>query len=117
MHGLTNEQISLYAICWLVAFFASVSRSLRDADYLSSVRLFGLGFSAGFLALGAVCVGVHNWLPNSGDNAAAMVGASALIGLIGKEQDKFLKFVVSKSTKIASQVAKVATENQKDDFK
>jgi len=74
----------------VVAFCSSLSRSARDADSVSIVRMLGLGSSSGFLSVGFVGI----WWSDPGNSSAMyFLGASAVIGLMSKEQEKITKMV------------------------
>jgi len=87
-------------VCWLVAFCASLSRSARDADGISVVRILGLGSSSGFFAVGAIGI---TWPDPSSAGPMYLLGVSAVIGLMSNEQDKLVKAVYAKVSKIFSE--------------
>jgi hypothetical protein len=88
VHGLSSEQVYIYAICWLVAFCASISRSARDADSVTLLRMLGLGSSSGFLSVGFVGIW---WSDPAASSPMYFLGASAVIGLMSREQEKITK--------------------------
>ena len=100
MHGFNNEQVGIYAVCWMVAFCASLSRSARDADGISVVRILGLGSSSGFFAVGAIGLGFGNL---DGASPLYLLGISAFVGLVSKEQDTYIKLFFAKVSKIFSE--------------
>ncbi len=100
VYGLSSEQIGIYTVCWMVAFCASISRSARDADGVSMLRCFGLGSTSGFFAVGTVGIG---WGDPSGASPMFLLGISAFIGLLSKEQDTYIKLFFAKVSKIFSE--------------
>ena len=97
MHGFNNEQVGIYAVCWLVAFCASLSRSARDADSVTLLRMLGLGSSSGFLSVGFVGVW---WSGPGNDSAMYFLGSSAVIGLMSEEQEKLTKMIFDRIWKL-----------------
>jgi len=97
VYGFNNEQVGIYAVCWLVAFCASLSRSARDADGISVVRILGLGSSSGFFAVGAIGLGFGNL---DGASPLYLLGISAVVGLMSTEQDKLVKAVYAKISRL-----------------
>jgi hypothetical protein len=97
MHGPSIEEAGIYAICWMVAFFASLSRSARDADAISIVRVLGLGSSSGFFAIGTVGL---VWGDLSDTSPMYLLGVSAFIGLVSKEQDQYVKAMFSRVSRL-----------------
>lgn len=94
MHGITTSEIAMFALIWAMAFASTIARAVRDGDSRSLGRCAGLGCTAGFLAVGIVAVWIDRG-PNGIDlsNPWFWIGLSALIGGLGKEQDR-LRLVV-----------------------
>lgn len=87
-------------MCWLVAFCASLSRSARDADGISVVRILGLSSSSGFFAVGAIGLGFGNL---DGASPLYLLGISALVGLVSKEQDQYVKAAFARISRLFSE--------------
>jgi hypothetical protein len=88
-HVITTEQIAIIVAVFVVAFASTVSRAIRDGDRRSSLRVFGLGSTAGFLGMGLYCVGagsVANLLGAYGN--LFWIGIAALLGFSAPYQDK-----------------------------
>jgi len=100
VHGLSREEIGIYAVSWLVAFLASLSRSARDADGVSVIRVLGLGSTSGFFAIGSIGL---IWGDPDGANPMYLIGLSALVGLTSKEQEKYVQVAFSS---VASRIGK-----------
>lgn len=87
------SEVQFYAAVYFAAACAGVCRTIRDNEYQSASNLIGLGACSGFL--GFVCVSLL-----SGGNGSAVGyefyywGVAALIGLLGKEQDKLVRWLV-----------------------
>ena len=93
MHGFSIDAITFYSVIFSVAFLATVTRAVRDRDWSSCGNLVGIGGTAGFLSVGVVCV-LGPSLDDLEWNRWYWVGASALLGLLGKEQDKIARIIV-----------------------
>lgn len=83
-----------------MAFCASLSRSARDADAVSFLRVGGLGSSSGFFAVGIVGIW---WGDLTNTSPMYLLGVSAVVGLMSNEQDKLVKAVYAKVSKIFSE--------------
>lgn len=96
MHGITTQEIVFYAMVWLVGFASSFSRAVRDRECVDCRNVFGLSATAGFVSFGVVAV---LFVPNADAPSSGWywIGVSALVGILGKEQDKIAKAVLSKS--------------------
>jgi hypothetical protein len=94
LNGITTQEIIFFAVVWAVAFMATVFRSIRDRDSHSFWHCLAFGFTAGFLASGIIAVLVGRTPAGVGVTPWYWIGVSALIGLLGKEQDKVLRFVL-----------------------
>ena len=95
MHGITTQEIVFYAMVWFVGFAASFSRAVRDRECIDCRNIFGLSSTAGFISFGVVAV---LFVPdaNAPSSSWYWVGVSALVGILGKEQDKIAKVVLAK---------------------
>ncbi len=101
MYVVTTQEIVFYTAVFLVAFTVSVARSFRDSDTGGVVRGISFGVTAGFLSFGIVTVGISfgGGSVSTAPGYWACLGASALIGLLGKEQDKFARIALFKFAK------------------
>lgn len=90
-----TKEICFWASVWAMAFLSSISRSARDADGNGFVRTVGLGASSGFFALGVVGCFCGRFSVDSGWATFAL-GFAAFVGLMGKQQDKWVKKFFSK---------------------
>ncbi len=95
MQGITVQEVIFFALVWSIAFLATVFRSIRDGDSRSVWNCIAFGFTAGFLSSGIIAVLVGRNPNNIAGTHWYWLGVSALIGLLGKEQDKVLRFVLS----------------------
>lgn len=96
MHGITTQEIVFYAIVWFFGFASSFSRAVRDRECVDSRNILGLSATAGFVSFGVVAV---LFVPDADAPSSSWywIGISALVGILGKEQDKIAKAVLSKS--------------------
>ena len=94
MHGITTDEIAMFALIWAVAFASTIARSVRDGDSRSLSSCAALGSTAGFLAVGIVAVWIDRGANGTDlSNPWFWIGLSALIGGLGKEQDR-LRLIV-----------------------
>jgi hypothetical protein len=113
VHGFSAQSVTFFAAVFLVAFCASITRSVRDSDFRSSWNLLGLGGSAGFLCVGVVAVLARRGDGADGDNWY-WLGLAALLGLLGKEQDKVLRIIVGGVIRGFRQAIDEAEQKEKD---
>jgi hypothetical protein len=90
---LSVAEIQFYAAILVVSALAGAFRSFRDSDYKSIGSFLGLCGCSGFL--GFACVALL-----CGVNGAASgrelyyLGIASVVGLLGKEQDQLIRFLV-----------------------
>lgn len=93
--AISLYEIQFYFMVLLVSCTAGICRVLRDNEYQSVSNLVGIGLCSGFL--GFACVGFM-----SGANGAVVgyefryLAVAALVGLLGREQDQLIKYLVKK---------------------
>lgn len=92
---ITFQEVIFFALVWAVSFLATIFRSIRDGDSHTLWHLFSFGCTAGFLSSGIIAVLVGRNPGNLAGTHWYWIGVSALIGLLGKEQDKVLRFFMS----------------------
>lgn len=84
-----------YLVVWAIGFLAATVRVIRDHSYINVSDLLSIGMSGGFFAFGFVCILLRFDPPDDG-NGFFYLGISALVGLLGKEQDKYLRLILKK---------------------
>ena len=100
MHGLRPEEIIYYAIVWFVAALASLARIARDSEFVSVWHCIGSSATSGFYGFGVVALFfVPN--PSTVDSNWYWIGISALVGLLGKEQDAIGKALLNRVFAVA----------------
>jgi hypothetical protein len=89
VHVITKEEIAVIAVLFVVSLASTLSRTIRDGDRRSHIRLLGLGFTSGFLVVGLYCVGCVyvRGLFGAGANLF-WIGVASLIGFTAHMQDK-----------------------------
>lgn len=88
----TNEGMLFLAV-FVLASMAGVARATRDDDYRHLHQLGSIASFSGFLGVGTIAV--FRYVLGLGDSANGLcIGFACIIGLMGKEQDKFLRFIV-----------------------
>ena len=111
MHEITTEEITFYCLVWIVAFAASLLRAIRDNESRTAWHGIALGCTAGFVSFGVVSI----WL-NSDTAGDALpwywLGVSALIGLLGKEQDNIMRLVIQSVLKGVKQAIDDQTKDK-----
>jgi predicted metal-binding membrane protein len=89
VHVITWEQIAVIAMLFVVACASTLSRAIRDGDRRSRLRLFGLGCTSGFLAVGLYCVGSDYASSAVGISSNLFwIGVAAFVGFTAQQQDK-----------------------------
>jgi hypothetical protein len=107
LHGITVDESIFYAVVWLVAVLACLSRTLRDNSSSNAWHAVATSFTSGFFAFG--CIAVWSFYAgHAPSNPWLLVGASALLGLVGKEQDAIIRGTIRMFWK----AAKVAIEEK-----
>lgn len=113
MHGITTQEIVFYGLVWVVAFAASLFRAIRDGESGSAGHGCALGVTAGFVSFGVVSI----WV-NSNSSSVNLpwywIGVSALIGLLGKEQDRLMRIVIQSVLKGVRQAIDDQTKDGKE---
>ena len=90
------QEICCWSAIWLVAFLASIARSARDSEDLRGfIRTLGLAGCSGFLSIGIAGLTIGR------DGIASTwayfaFGVAPFIGMIGPDQDKFVRSMVAK---------------------
>ena len=92
---VTTQEVIFFAIIYAVTVAAAVARGLRDSEYLNYRHAFNSCLSSGFFSLGIVSVWIYSNPGSNHYNAWYWIGIAALLGMLGKEQDKFLRLIVS----------------------
>jgi hypothetical protein len=109
VHGIHEEEIFYYVIVWFMACAAALARIARDREYVSVWHCLGVGATSGFYGFGVVALFfIPN--PSSADSNWYWIGISALVGLLGKEQDAIGKALLSR----VFAVAKLLQEGNKE---
>ncbi|XZE18797.1 hypothetical protein SH449x_004102 [Pirellulaceae bacterium SH449] len=89
------HEVLFYLLIWIVSCAASVCRGLRD-DLNNNIWVYlSGGATSGFCSFGIIAV--WSTYSNVGPgNHAFWIGASALLGILGKEQDAILRWLLGK---------------------
>ena len=96
---LQAAEIIFHCAAWCIGFASGTARLLReDGDY--NVRyIIAVGSCSAFFAAG-VCAVLARYDSGSSSHAWFYLGLSALIGLLGKEQDMFLRMIIERVLKM-----------------
>lgn len=96
-----STEIIFFLVVYAVGFFAATVRVVRDGDRNSIGSCLAVGLSGGLFSFGIICL----WIGGDSDNVAdpwLYVGVAALIGLLGKEQDKYLRQIMSNLMRVVT---------------
>ena len=89
-----------WAGLWGIAAAAGTIRALRDSDYRDLCSLASVGLFSGMAGFGIIAVFAGGLDGHTG-RELRYLGLAALIGLMGKEQDRLVRYVVSQALKKA----------------
>jgi hypothetical protein len=95
VYGFSIDAVAFLFVVWAIAFAAALSRALADANINGFSRLVGLACTAGFVAIGFTGL-VCGDPGGAGFNRYLYLGAAALIGGLGKEQDQVRAYCLMK---------------------
>ncbi len=98
-----GQQLSILGICWAIAFMASLCRSYSDADNRGHLRRLGASGTSGFFALGVIGIGWGSSLDNAATSSSSFafcVAVAALVGVIGQQQDQYIRLFFEKVVKV-----------------
>lgn len=90
------ESIGFYAAVFAVGALSTLGRAIRDGDFVDWRHLSGACFTAGFLSCGIVSFLVARG-GDANDGHWFYLGVAALIGVLGKEQDKLARGFLSRT--------------------
>jgi hypothetical protein len=100
VYGIHKEEIFYYVLVWFVASLAAMARIARDREFVSVWHCIGVGATSGFYGFGIVAL-FFVPDPASADRSWYWIGVSALVGLLGKEQDAIGKTLLGKVVAVA----------------
>lgn len=89
-----------WSTIWAIAAASGIARTLRDSDYHDLLDVVSVGLFSGMVGLGVVAF----WVGSSGGhigNEPRYMGLSALLGLMGKEQDRLVRCIISKAFQVS----------------
>lgn len=95
VNGMLTEW-QFWSLCWALSAAAGVARALRDSDYDDLVSLVSVGLFSGLFGFAMVAI----WVGSRGGhigNEFRYLGLATLLGLLGKEQDKLVRYVINKT--------------------
>jgi hypothetical protein len=100
VHEINREEVVYYVIVWFVACAAALARVARDREFVNFWNCLGIGATSGFYGFGVVAL---FFVPHPTGTSGTWywIGVSALVGLLGKEQDAIGKTLVNKIFSVA----------------
>lgn len=96
---LPTAELVFYASAWAVGFASGTARLLRDDRDYNVRYILAVGCCSAFFASGVVAV-LARYDSGSSRYALFYLGLAALIGLLGKEQDLFLRMIIERVLKM-----------------
>ena len=93
--GMLTEW-QFWSLCWGLSASAGVARALRDSDYDDLLSLASVGLFSGLFGFAMVSL----WVGSRGGhigNEFRYLGLATLLGLLGKEQDRLVRYVINKT--------------------
>ena len=94
--AFTTVEVVYYAVLWLLAFLAGITRAARDHNYQQCWDLFAVGAMGGFYGFATVSILSH-YGPNIGVFGWGYLGVAAAVGSLGKEQDRVMRWIFVKA--------------------
>ena len=85
-----------WSLVWACATAAGTLRTLRDSDYRDVCSLVSAGLFSGLVGFGMVAY----WVSSDGGHVGHVpyyLGLAVIFGALGKEQDKFVRYVITKT--------------------
>ena len=89
-------QVAYFALVFVVASAAGISRTLRNGNYRSWSNCFSVGICSGFLGFAIVALAIDHVPIAIGARPVFYLGVSALIGLSGKEHDQIISMFLKR---------------------
>lgn len=93
-----DQSYLFWAAVWFIAGAAGTIRALRDSDYRDLCSLASVGLFSGMAGFGIIAV-LAGSIDGHNGRELRYLGLAALIGLMGKEQDRLIRYAVAKSLK------------------
>lgn len=88
-------EVVYFVVLWTLAFLAGVSRAARDHNYQRCWDLFSVGAVGGFYAFATVSI-LSYYGPSIIAFGWGYLGVAIGVGSLGKEQDKIMRWVLTK---------------------
>jgi hypothetical protein len=89
------DESLFYFVVWAIGFSSATVRVLRDHATNGFFDCLSIGMSGGFFAFGIVGI-ILRYDPPGSDNRFFYLAVAALVGLLGKEQDSYLRSILNR---------------------
>jgi hypothetical protein len=89
------DESLFYLVVWAIGFSSATVRVVRDHATNGIFDCLSIGMSGGFFAFGIVGI-ILRYDPPSDGNRFFYLAVAALVGLLGKEQDSYLRSLLKK---------------------
>lgn len=88
-------EVVYFVVVWLLAFIAGLWRTVRDHRYEHWWDCFSIGMVGGFYGFATVAV-LGSYGPSITTFGWGYIGLAVVVGSLGKEQDKFMRWLFLK---------------------
>ena len=93
--AFTTVEVVYYAVLWLLSFLAGISRTLRDHTYKRIGDCIATGMVGGFYGFATVSI-LSYYGPHIAAFGWGYLGVAIAVGALGKEQDRVMRWVLTK---------------------
>ena len=87
------DETLFFVVAWGIGFVSATVRGLRDDRDNGTGNFLSSGLAGGFFAFGTICI-LLRYDNVSNSDRWFYLGVAALVGLMGKEQDLYSRWIV-----------------------
>ena len=89
-------EVVYFVVVWLLSFLSGISRTIRDDTYKRWWDCVSIGMVGGFYGFATVTILAY-YGPSVATFGWGYIGLAVVIGSLGKEQDKFMRWLLVKA--------------------
>lgn len=89
-------EVVYFVVVWVLAFVAGLSRTIRDHSYERWWDCISIGMAGGFHGFSVVTISGY-YGPSIATFGWGYIGLAVVIGSLGKEQDKVMRWLFVKA--------------------